>query len=860
VSGRHAILVGVDGYAFQPLASAVNDAVAMREELLGNATPALAPLFAASEVTLLATPADGNAAALGVRTATRDNVLNALKAHYEEDDPLDFLLVFFAGHGVMVSADGRTRQTLILPSDVSGPEDGRNMISLTELLEVFAERGPRQQLWIVDACRDMPYQRRPRGYELEWNERAAQGQRAQVAIYAVAPGGTALSEAGGQGRLTGHLLKGLAGSGAAVDYVPARGHCVTAPSLHDYAKRRVVEVLTPYDDWTRAVQTPQIYQNGPALSPLRDVPAPEPRPFRVNVAPAEAAAAIELALEVQYGIPTPGWPPRALPRVYELRAALRSDMKQAGWGEPKPRLVAVDVREQESVDIEVPRSAAQEAPPPAAVTSVKGVAPLSTIRHTPAPGDIMSAAALPRFDVDDMFTDHFQDPGARGRQRKFSLGGGELGAPPAAAGAAPGASAPVSVAESPVSSMATLRVRSADSAARVRLRRAQAPWDEREATTDVAISIESGVWDVKVGFGDYTSSATRVVLGPGEMREIEAMAQITPTTAALLPPHMALANAASVMPSESIGPMQGAVLPTLLPLLALKIFDHNQQILRQFAHLRIPALSPAEWPLRPFAVALAREGHSGDARLAVVDGEEVWRDAKAQVALFVGSQRGARGTLTLDIGKRRVDIAAPHVPGAVTAVTVTAWPNGRMDYSVCLFRLPVGESFLAGGPRVEVGKISRALAIAAPLFRTGARFDNVSDSLLLELAHAKWLDPVLGALAYHAHDHRLTTLATNAAEVPMLTSLRGIIAHNLAAHFPELPDSRIIAALAGDAAQRRLAFRALLADAELGQPVLVASLAHLANAALEQGNLAHFAVERMDRVVPGEVFNAIRTM
>jgi uncharacterized caspase-like protein len=272
MAGKQAILIGVDGYSFRPLTSAVNDAVAMRDALVGRSTPHLQPIFDDADVTLLVTPHANASSNPGTELATRDAILRTLKSHYDTTDPASLILVYFAGHGLAVSPDGRVRETLILPSDVTGPEAGRNMISLDQLLHLFAERGPLQQLWIIDACRDMPYQRRPRGYEIDWTEQPPQSQRVQVSIFAVAQGGEAISTSGGQGRFTEYLLAGLAGKGSAADYIPGRGHVVTAQSLHEYARRRISEALEGYDDWTRTIQTPQITQANATLEPLRDLP------------------------------------------------------------------------------------------------------------------------------------------------------------------------------------------------------------------------------------------------------------------------------------------------------------------------------------------------------------------------------------------------------------------------------------------------------------------------------------------------------------------------------------------------------------------------------------------------------------
>ena len=278
----------------------------MREALIRSGPGGSAPLVSAEDVLLFATPGAAEPAPAGSQPATRDAILAALREHYVATDPTQRLLFYFAGHGLTASRNGRTRESLILPSDVASPTDGRNMICLDDLFDLFAERGPLQQLWIVDACRDMPNERQPRGYDIEWNEEPPQPLRAQVGIHAVAPGGKALSAVGGHGRFTQHLLDALKGSGCAADFVPGRGHCVTGPSIAEYVKLRIGESLEGFDDWTRAVQKPQLFTHGPALDPLRDVPAPAPREFSVEVRPPQAKDAIVISLEVQEGIPVPG--------------------------------------------------------------------------------------------------------------------------------------------------------------------------------------------------------------------------------------------------------------------------------------------------------------------------------------------------------------------------------------------------------------------------------------------------------------------------------------------------------------------------------------------------------------------------
>src|SRR5262249_45281071 len=124
-------------------------------------------------------------------------------------------------------------------------------------------------------------------------------------------------------------------------------------------------------------------------------------------------------------------------------------------------------------------------------------------------------------------------------------------------------------------------------------------------------------------------------------------AQVTPALAAIVPGARLLVGSRAppaLAPSESIGPMQGAILSTLLPLLALKPLDERQVLLSNLSgYLKIPTRnSKSEAPV---AVALALEGHwSKDKREQLVTtcrvmaggvAELVWHDQESRVLLFL---------------------------------------------------------------------------------------------------------------------------------------------------------------------------------------------------------------------------------
>lgn len=784
----------------------------MREALGGM--PGLPAIFKDDAFTILATPRAGGPVPPGCSgPATREAILDFLRPHWENDSPINFLLVYFAGHGMTVASDlreSRVSRTVILPSDVRGPEDGRNMICIEELQDLFAERGPLQQLWIIDACRDMPYEKRPRVSDIGWSgEPDPQSRRAQTTIYAVSRGGQALSGKGLQGRFTGHLIEGLRGKGSAVENVPGLGHVVTAGGLHAFVKRRIDEALKGQDAWSRSVQSPEIHLGIRPIDPLRKVPEPGRRRFEIKTRPPHAASVVNPALYLQ-GYRIPDWPWFALPNIYELRTSLHPGMEAQGWGPPTPCIRVVDLREEESALIEVP----QLTPP----LQQAGRVPerLEFLQPQPTTGD---AGIAPLVETERRVEGPLRGPHSLSRLARLVV--------------------------------------SAEPAMRIRLRRAEHPWTIVDTVPNEEVEIEAGPWDVVVHIGDVGFAADRVLVAKGERRVLTAVAQITPATAALLPPERApVATPPYVTPSESIGPMQGAVLPTLLPLLAIKPFDDGNQMLRRFQHLAIPQLLFPEFePVAGVAVALeGRELRASD-RCTIIDqigslGEEVWSTNDKRIALFALLRRGRAQEIGVNMGRRSFRIPAPALAYGATAISLTSWPDGRVDVSVNVFRRPIGTSWDPDSPGLAPGRVARVLALTTPLVAAGIdvleNLDGASDDVIQRIAYAKWIDPVLGALAFHAYHRRGDAESCE------------IIRRNMINYFPDLPDSRIIDALVPGKIQRhrRLA-RLLKVGSVLDQPVLTASLKHLADAAIAAGHVDHWAVGRLDHIEPGRIFNVI---
>ena len=135
------LLIGVDDYAFGPLSSAVNDALAVRDKLVALG------LFREDEITMLASPTPQWQGQLpqGTRSATCDEILAALHSLYVAKSPPQRFLFYFAGHGISTYREPAqaTLTTVLLPADVRDlAADGRKLVDFDALRTRFALRGP----------------------------------------------------------------------------------------------------------------------------------------------------------------------------------------------------------------------------------------------------------------------------------------------------------------------------------------------------------------------------------------------------------------------------------------------------------------------------------------------------------------------------------------------------------------------------------------------------------------------------------------------------------------------------------------------------------------------------------------------
>ncbi|HVT29836.1 MAG TPA: caspase family protein [Lacipirellulaceae bacterium] len=844
---QRALLIGIDDYPFAQLTSCVNDAKAMRDVLIKLG------LFREEECTLMISPSGPNREAI----PTREHILEWLLECYDADPLLERLLVYFAGHGLSVrlGREADSLRTVLVSAGVTTLKNaGAKLIDFDELIGRFARRGAREQYWIIDACRNLPPDRilpnvATIGWDLPPHDITAEAtEMARAVLYAVAPLGQAAAAKGGHGLLTGYLLEGIECSGAAQWgasgwYEEDRGTwLISLESLGDYAKRHIQSAY-PGNAWEIEYQLPRVWSGEVKPGPLRDAGALPDRLFGLFVEPAEAASAIAASLSVKRN-KVAEWPPRANgeavplpPERYRLAAALSPDAH--GWQAPRIDNPIVDVREVDRITLRV-SATAPAVPYVGLETSPEGITdPLSG-----AP-PVANAAV-----TETTVTPHFVDDRPRGRFRggvSFLVtpewGHYEMPRP-------------------------TLTVRAIDPGASVRLTRLSGGREQRIEPVNERIPMAEGLWRVEIMLGDEVIAVREEDIASGQDYEVSATAQITPALAALLPhPEQAASEAVtnprlSYTPSESIGPMQGAILPTLLPMLALKPFDARNAVLQSFSpRLKIP-LSAAH-SKAPASFAVAFDGPwSGSIpdranQLTLSAGgtaQRVWQDRSGRVSIFM--QNGPRDTdgMRLSLpGWGELDTALPRVDDHCSTVAVTLWQDRRWDLSVSLFVLPPGSD-----ESVRPGRLARALTLAARLYRARAILDDVDYDVFSRIAYGSWGDPVLGALGWFGRFRRLTTAETltDQARTDFAQRQKGV--HDfLVSRVPDLTDTRVIQAVSEET-DRENALDALLDDTALGNPVLAEPLAILARHALARNRTEHWSVSRFQQLASEAVFNAIR--
>jgi hypothetical protein len=368
------------------------------------------------------------------------------------------------------------------------------------------------------------------------------------------------------------------------------------------------------------------------------------------------------------------------------------------------------------------------------------------------------------------------------------------------------------------------------------------PYRSMSATGRAEESVPPGSYRVRFRLGSEVFSEVEVDLAEGERKLVR------PTIAASPLLHEAIgqpADAERVVVSETIGPMQAAVLPTMLAIVAIKPFDETNELFGQFDGLVQPRTA-ADYGDRPFSVVVAVEGSSWPVPIAeitaslgcellgekvplapVVPGNAGWG------RVLQGIAAASRTSLPLRISSPfvgSVELAAGSLPGRVTAVQLIIRPDGVLQVAQHILRIP-GRAYDERVPHVPYGSMLRGLALGQKLYESGELIERVfatNAELLREVLYAEWSDPVLGCMAYYAWSDAAAAGAP-AAQEPWP---RQETANNLLRYFSELPDARVAGATAFP--ERRAALIDELLD-EDAVPLLARSCWLLAEAARERG-------------------------
>jgi hypothetical protein len=796
-----AIVIGIDHYAGDPLTSAVRDAKAFRDSLIRL------DLVRPEHVVFLCD-----------ETADRAGINAATKNIYDNGAEVDRLYFYFSGHGLMAPADPARSvfYTALIPSDVADlAADAYRLINFDDLRDRLRFAGPKEQLFFVDACRDLAFGANPGNVpSLGWpaSPNPSSPANAQAALYAVSPHGQALGAKDGMGVMTTHLLQALTDDGIGVDWSDDLGsYAITMESIRNCVRLKVKVAVQDRPFWERQYMLPELVATDPPLTPIRIVEDPPLRPLIVTIEPAHAADVTNVALAQRRNeLAMPRWPPMRSgdtvpvePQRYEIVAS-----SMVGDAVVDPRWI--DVRTHSAAIVRV-------------------VAPESGVPSTPDP----------------------IDPGEPGQATVSESGG-----PPFAR---------------PFGMGTGLRAEALEANTVIEVDGLDPPYRRWQAHGQLHEIVPPGFYRVRFRIGAEVFSET----------ELEAVVDSDLTIHPTVAPSAVLAEMLGdtaprpeVVLSETIGPMQSAVLDTMLPIIGVKPFDGTGDLFPQFSGL-MPVLDPAEFLDRPLSVVVAVEGvrwpwpveevlasASCKCRRQGPAGETVVNVVLTPLPSAVGG-RVAAGFTTAPAASFTVTVSSPHfgvielaaasIPGRITVVAVTLSPDGMLGLSQNILRIP-GRSYREPLSDVPYGRMLRELQLGQKLYESGELVSTgaaVSGGELWELLHAKWTDPVLGCMAYYAWTDAMRLGLPQAQHDALFITRR--TASNLQEFFPSLPDALVIGGL-DDLDQAEASYWQLL---ELDQvPVLARSARELARFARDVGLSDRRVVRWADRLNPGTPWTA----
>lgn len=837
-----ALVIGIDEYKQSPLSSAVHDALAFQKQLVDLG------LVATADIALFTSPAQPGGAAANSK-AISDWLYENI---YLRGDTVERFIFFYAGHGILAfsnSAQTYTR-TALVPADVDDlKRDGRLLIDFTELLEVLSQTGPEEQLYFVDACRDMPYEQQPDVTSLGWSGKKIGAQRNQSTIYAVSPLGKARGSRNCMGVMTTYLLEGLNGEGLALEYDSGLfQYMVSMRSICAHVREKVRQTLENEPAWTQKYQLPTPVMRGQEPRPLRTFQEVAKAPLTVHIVPDEAAGQTEVKFSAgnydlgqQYCFPI-----NRNHDTVHLQPQRHLMRATNPWGTPTPSREAVDVRVMHEITISVPpvMPLGGEPPPPGMPTVPP---PVSDAGVQPATVSAKRAVLL-------------------GPELRFEVN--------------PEADDPIWERLIPSVPAGIVEATALEAQVEILLESLSPPYESWKATQNLIQTVSPGPYRVQFRLGPDVFSRQELFVRADEHLTVQPLAAITP----LLVETVAGGTRAptALVVSETIGSMQAAVLPTLLPIVAIKPFDLRNELFHQFNSLfPIPLVDASQFDNRPLSLVLAIDGNSWSAPVSAIlrgircsvvalDGSHLMElaplpplDARTGhegmgfQRLFRAIGPAPTGSFLITLSSKelgQLTLASAGLKKRATVVTAVFRPDGTVDVSQNLLRIPGVAYPEEYSPSATYGRLLRTLQIGQALYRSGELFKSAvkrdddytsTKSLLFEALHAKWVDPILGCMAYYAAKGALATGEEGTAS--WYPEILPEAAGNLYRYFPDLPDSRVVYASEFGYKEFESRFDLLSGGS---MPLLAESARQLARHAREIGQKDAAVVELARSIVP----------
>ncbi|MBU8901078.1 hypothetical protein KRR26_36425 [Corallococcus sp. M34] len=344
--------------------------------------------------------------------------------------------------------------------------------------------------------------------------------------------------------MTTHLLAALRGEGMATEIDPAsNAFVITMHSIHAHVHERVLQALSLEPMWMRKYMAPELEARGPAPVPLLTLDDVPDAPLSIHIAPDAAASGTRIDFAVRrMPLPHLSLPPRSNHETLYLPPQRYSIKVESRAGKPEPTQLIIDVRTTRELNVLV--SPADSGSP----------APIH-------PEVVNFVAAEPTV---------------------MSRSGGVILKPQGSS-----------------SEEGTLVSHTVEPAAVIRVVGLEPPYAAHEARGKIQVTLPTGPYRVSFRMGTEVFGVRDVYVLSGEQVQVipNAALQASIDREKLGRLH----SAGSVPPAESLGPMQGAVLQTLLPIIGLKAFDEENTFFRRGRWL-VPKLASSDFGHRPVVV------------------------------------------------------------------------------------------------------------------------------------------------------------------------------------------------------------------------------------------------------------------